>query len=40
MVKNRIHALIDRHLPAPAVSDMFGQRERDYLARFELPAGA
>jgi len=41
MVKNRIHALLDRyHVPAPAVSDMFGKRGRDYLAKVELPAGA
>jgi hypothetical protein len=41
MVKNRIHALLDRHhVPAPAVSDMFGKRGRDYLAKVELPVGA
>ena len=41
MVKNRIHALLDRyHVPAPAVSDMFGKRGRDYLAKVELPTGA
>jgi transposase len=41
MVKNRIHALLDRyHVPAPAVSDIFGKRGRDCLAKVELPAGA
>ena len=41
MVKNRIHALLDRyHVPAPAVSDIFGKRGRDYLAKVELPGGA
>jgi len=39
MVKNRIHALPDRsHVPTPAVSDVFGKRGRDYLAKVELPA--
>jgi transposase len=42
MIKNRIHALLDRyHVPAPpALSDMFGKRGRNYLAKVELPAGA
>jgi transposase len=37
MVKNRIHALLDRHhiVPPPA-SDMFGKRGRDYLSKVEL----
>jgi len=38
MVKNRIHALLDRHhVPAPAVSDLFGKRGRQYLHAVELP---
>jgi len=41
MVKNRIHALLDRyHVPLPAVSDIFGKRGRDYLTKLELPATA
>jgi transposase len=41
MVKNRIHALLDRyHVPLPAVSDIFGKRGRDYLTKVELPAAA
>jgi transposase len=41
MVKNRIHALLDRyHVPPPAVSDIFGKRGRDYLTKVELPAGS
>jgi len=41
MVKNRIHALLDRyHVPPPAVSDLFGKRGRDYLPKVELPGGA
>ena len=41
MITNRIHALLDRHhVPAPKVSDMFGKRGPDYLAKVALPAGA
>jgi transposase len=41
MIKNRIHTLLDRyHVPTPAVSDIFGKRGRDYLAKVELPAAA
>src|SRR6266487_4365610 len=37
MLKNRIHALLDRHhvVPPPA-SDMFGKRGRNYLSKVEL----
>lgn len=41
MVKNRIQALLARyHVPLPAVSDIFGKRGRDYLAKVELPSAA
>ncbi len=41
MVKNRIHALLDRHhVVAPPVSDVFGKRGRDYLRKVELPGCA
>ena len=41
MVKNRIHALLDRHhVVPPPVSDLFGKRGRDYLAKVELPGCA
>jgi transposase len=41
MVKNRIHALLDRyHVVPPPVSDIFGKRGRDYLAKVELPGVA
>jgi transposase len=38
MLKNRIHALLDRHhiVPPPA-SDLFGKRGRNYLSKVELP---
>jgi transposase len=41
MLKNRIHALLDRHhvVPPPA-SDIFGKRGRDYLSKVELPGCA
>jgi transposase len=41
MLKNRIHALVARHHVAlPAVSDLFGQRGRKYLASVSLPGPA
>jgi len=41
MVKNRIQALLARHhVPPPAVSDLFGQRGRDYLSKLELEGAA
>ena len=41
MLKNRIHALLDRHhVVPPPVSDIFGKRGRDYLSRVELPGWA
>lgn len=41
MVKNRVHALVDRyHVALPTVSDLFGKRGRRYLARVLLPASA
>jgi transposase len=40
MVKNRIHALLDRyHAVPPPMSDLFGKRGRDYLRKLELPSG-
>jgi transposase len=41
MLKNRIHALMDRHhvVPPPA-SDVFGKRGRDYLSKVQLPGCA
>ena len=37
MLKNRIHALLDRyHVVPPPVSDLFGKRGRDYLSKVEL----
>ena len=41
MLKNRIHALLDRHhvVPPPA-SDLFGKRGRNYLSKVELPGCA
>ncbi len=41
MLKNRIHAHLDRHhVVPPPVSDLFGKRGRDYLSKVELPAPA
>jgi transposase len=41
MLKNRIHALLDRyHVVPPPVSDIFGKRGRDYLGKVELPGCA
>lgn len=41
MLKNRIHALLDRHhVVPPPVSDLFGKRGRDYLSKVELPGAA
>jgi transposase len=41
MLKNRIHALLDRHhIVPPPVSDLFGKRGRDYLSKVELPGCA
>lgn len=41
MVKNRIHALLDRYrVPPPPGSDAFGKRGRDYLAKVCLEGGA
>jgi transposase len=41
MVKNRIHALLDRyHVALPVVSDLFGKKGRKYLSRVLLPASA
>jgi transposase len=41
MLKNRIHALLDRyHVVPPAASDLFGKRGRNYLAKVELPGPA
>lgn len=41
MVKNRIHALLDRHhVPLPPVSDLFGKAGRNYLAKVMLPGHA
>lgn len=38
MVKNRIHAMLDRyHAVPPPVSDLFGKRGRNYLGKLELP---
>jgi len=38
-VKNRIHVLLDRqHIPAPAVSDLFGKRGTEYLKKLQLPS--
>lgn len=34
--KNRIHAILHRNLIAPAVTDLFGQRGRRFLAHVEL----
>ena len=41
MLKNRIHALLDRyHITPPPASDMFGKKGRDYLGKVELPGPA
>jgi transposase len=41
MLKNRIHALLDRHhVVPPPVSDLFGKRGRDYLSKVELAGPA
>ena len=41
MVKNRIHALVDRYpIALPTVSDLFGKKGRKYLPRVSLPATA
>jgi transposase len=41
MLKNRIHALLDRyHVPPPPGSDVFGKRGRDYLAKACLEGSA
>lgn len=41
MLKNRLHALLDRHhVAAPPVSDLFGKRGVGYLAKVQLPEGA
>ena len=41
MLKNRIHALLDRHhVVPPPVSDIFGKGGRDYLGKVELPGCA
>ena len=41
MIKNRIHALLDRyHVTPPPVTDVFGKAGRDYLAKVELPGCA
>jgi transposase len=41
MVKNRIHALLDRHhVVPPPVSDIFGKRGRDYMSKVVLPGWA
>lgn len=41
MIKNRIHALLDRyHVIPPAVTDLFGKAGRDYLSKVELPGSA
>ncbi len=38
MLKNRIHALLDRyHVVPPPVSDLFGKRGRNYLSGVKLP---
>lgn len=38
MLKNRIHALLDRHhIVAPPASDLFGKRGRNYLSKVEVP---
>ncbi len=38
MLKNRIHALLDRyHVVPPPVSDLFGKRGRNYLSAVKLP---
>lgn len=40
MVKNRVHALLDRnHVVIPRFSDLFGRAGQRYLAALELPAG-
>ena len=39
MVKNRIHALLDRyHAVPPPRSDLFGKQGRNYLRKLELPS--
>jgi transposase len=41
MIKNRIHALVDRyHVALPAVSDLFGKGGRAYLSQVRLPGPA
>jgi transposase len=41
MLKNRIHALLDRHhVPVPQLSDLFGKKGRTYLSRLVLPGAA
>ena len=41
MLKNRLHALLDRHhVVPPPVSDLFGKRGRNYLSKVELPGCA
>ncbi len=38
MLKNRIHALLDRHhIIGPPASDLFGKRGRDFLLKVEMP---
>lgn len=38
-LKNQVHGILNRNLvPAPPVSDLFGQTGRHWLARQELPS--
>jgi transposase len=39
IIKNRIHALLDKHGYKPPVTDLFGKHGLEWLSKLELPAG-